>query len=117
MSEPVLELQGISKAYLKGTPGEVRVLSDLDLTVGRGEVVALVAPSGAGKSTLLNALAGTALMDTGAIRASDDRGRHTTTHRELFRLPGGALLIDSLILTGLPYSAISFLALGRSYLG
>ena len=60
-----------------------------------GRTAALLGSSGAGKSTLLNALAGTALMDTGAIRASDDRGRHTTTHRELFRLPGGALLIDT----------------------
>ena len=41
------------------------------------------------------ALAGTRLMDTGAIRDGDDRGRHTTTHRELFRLPGGALLVDT----------------------
>ncbi len=60
-----------------------------------GLTVALLGSSGAGKSTLLNALAGTELMDTGAIRESDDRGRHTTTHRELFRLPGGALLIDT----------------------
>ncbi|RYG25894.1 MAG: GTPase RsgA, partial [Burkholderiales bacterium] len=34
-------------------------------------------------------------MDTGEIRESDDRGRHTTTHRELFRLPDGGLLIDT----------------------
>lgn len=34
-------------------------------------------------------------MSTGAIREADERGRHTTTHRELFRLPGGALLIDT----------------------
>ncbi|MCW3783238.1 ABC transporter ATP-binding protein [Defluviimonas salinarum] len=61
MSEAVLALQGIEKTYLKGTPGEVRVLNRLDLTVGRGEVVALVAPSGAGKSTLLH-IAG--LLDT-----------------------------------------------------
>ncbi|MDP3493249.1 MAG: ribosome small subunit-dependent GTPase A [Hyphomonadaceae bacterium] len=60
-----------------------------------GQTAALLGSSGAGKSTLLNALAGTELMDTGAIRESDDRGRHTTTHRELFRLPGGALLIDT----------------------
>ena len=61
MSETVLELQGVAKTYLKDLPGEVRVLSALDLTVARGEVVALVAPSGAGKSTLLH-IAG--LLDT-----------------------------------------------------
>jgi ribosome biogenesis GTPase / thiamine phosphate phosphatase len=60
-----------------------------------GLTAALLGSSGAGKSTLLNALAGAALMDTGAIRESDERGRHTTTHRELFRLPSGALLVDT----------------------
>jgi ribosome biogenesis GTPase len=60
-----------------------------------GLTAALLGSSGAGKSTLLNALAGQTLMDTGAIRESDDRGRHTTTHRELFRLPDGALLVDT----------------------
>jgi lipoprotein-releasing system ATP-binding protein len=61
MSEPVLQLQGIAKAYNRGKPSEITVLSGLDLTVGVGEVVALVAPSGAGKSTLLH-IAG--LLDT-----------------------------------------------------
>jgi lipoprotein-releasing system ATP-binding protein len=61
MSDAVLDLKGIEKAYLRGTPGEVSVLHGLDLTVARGEVVALVAPSGAGKSTLLH-IAG--LLDT-----------------------------------------------------
>jgi lipoprotein-releasing system ATP-binding protein len=51
---PALRLTGIVKAYNPGTPAEVRVLHGLDLTVGAGEVVALVAPSGAGKSTLLH---------------------------------------------------------------
>jgi ribosome biogenesis GTPase / thiamine phosphate phosphatase len=60
-----------------------------------GVTAALLGSSGAGKSTLLNALAGRALMDTGAVREGDDRGRHTTTHRELFQLPGGALLVDT----------------------
>lgn len=75
MSEPVLELSGISKAYLKGMPGEVRVLSGLDLTVGRGEVVALVAPSGAGKSTLLH-IAG--LLDTADAGTVAISGRRMT---------------------------------------
>jgi len=60
-----------------------------------GMTAALLGSSGAGKSTLLNALAGKELMSTGAVREDDDRGRHTTTHRELFRLPSGALLIDT----------------------
>ena len=70
-------------------------LEVFDTWLKPGVTAALLGSSGAGKSTLLNALAGRALMDTGAIRESDDRGRHTTTHRELFRLPGGALLVDT----------------------
>jgi len=57
--------------------------------------VALLGSSGVGKSTLLNRLLGEELLATGPIRADDDRGRHTTTHRELVRLPGGGLLLDS----------------------
>jgi ribosome biogenesis GTPase len=51
--------------------------------------------SGVGKSSLLNVLAGEALMDVSEIREDDARGRHTTTHRQLFRLPCGALVIDT----------------------
>lgn len=61
MSDPVLNLSGITKAYNHGTPGEVTVLRGIELSVAAGEVVALVAPSGAGKSTLLH-IAG--LLDT-----------------------------------------------------
>jgi len=61
MNKAVLRLRGIHKAYNQGTPGEVTVLRGADLSVARGEIVALVAPSGAGKSTLLH-IAG--LLDT-----------------------------------------------------
>lgn len=63
--------------------------------VGAGETAVLVGSSGAGKSTLINRLLGEAVQPTRETRADDDRGRHTTSHRELFRLPGGGLLIDS----------------------
>jgi ribosome biogenesis GTPase / thiamine phosphate phosphatase len=51
--------------------------------------------SGVGKSTLINALAGEELQATAEIRASDDRGRHTTVRRELIVLAGGGLVIDT----------------------
>jgi len=53
-----------------------------------------VGPSGAGKSTLVNALLGSALQPTAEVRASDARGRHTTTGRALFALPGGGAVVD-----------------------
>ncbi|MBK9080229.1 MAG: GTPase RsgA [Hyphomicrobium sp.] len=57
----------------------------LDRWLLPGVTAALLGSSGAGKSTLLNALASKELMSTGAVREADDRRRHTTTHRELFR--------------------------------
>lgn len=63
--------------------------------LGRGTTVALVGSSGVGKSTLVNALAGRDLAATGAIREADAKGRHTTTHRALHRLPGGGLVLDA----------------------
>lgn len=59
-----------------------------------GRTLVLLGSSGVGKSTLINRLAGRELLATAPVRAGDDRGRHTTTHRELVRLPGGALLVD-----------------------
>lgn len=50
--------------------------------------------SGVGKSTLVNQLMADEVQDTGGIREDDSRGRHTTSHRELFTLPSGGLIID-----------------------
>jgi ribosome biogenesis GTPase / thiamine phosphate phosphatase len=69
-------------------------LGELDLYVLPGQTVALLGSSGVGKSTLVNRLLGQDLLATAELRR-DGRGRHTTTHRELVHLPGGALLLDT----------------------
>lgn len=60
-----------------------------------GITVALTGSSGAGKSTILNWLCGDEIQTTSEVREDDSRGRHTTTHRELFQLPQGAVMIDT----------------------
>ncbi|MDE0984691.1 MAG: ABC transporter ATP-binding protein [Yoonia sp.] len=77
MNDPILTLTGITKAYNTGKPNAVTVLQGIDLTVQKGEVVALVAPSGAGKSTLLH-IAG--LLDT------PDAGQVSIAGRDMTKL-------------------------------
>ncbi|GAB2471059.1 ATP-binding cassette domain-containing protein [Jatrophihabitans fulvus] len=70
---PLLEVRGVSYAY-----GGLRALRDVDLTVGRGEVVALLGANGAGKTTLTRVVAGALHPDTGTVRFD---GRETTAMR------------------------------------
>jgi ribosome biogenesis GTPase / thiamine phosphate phosphatase len=63
--------------------------------LGPGRTVALLGSSGVGKSTIVNRLLGGERFLTGAVRESDGRGRHTTTHREMALLPAGGALIDT----------------------
>lgn len=60
-----------------------------------GKTVALIGSSGVGKSTLINAFFNEAVQKTSEVREDDERGRHTTTVRQLFLLPNGAILIDN----------------------
>ena len=62
---------------------------------GPGQTVSLVGSSGVGKSTIINRLLGREKQRTGDVRAGDDRGKHTTTHRELLLLPSGGAVIDT----------------------
>jgi ribosome biogenesis GTPase len=60
-----------------------------------GKTYCLVGSSGVGKTTLLNHLIGRDVFETGAVRASDGKGRHTTAQRQLIVLENGAMLIDT----------------------
>ncbi|CUI79077.1 ABC transporter ATP-binding protein [Cognatishimia activa] len=84
----VLKLEGVTKTYNAGLPSEVAVLRGCDLTLGEGEVVALVAPSGSGKSTLLHIAGLLDVADSGDVEIAgqplsgkSDR-RRTITRRQ-----------------------------------
>ena len=60
-----------------------------------GFTAAVLGSSGVGKSTLINVMLGSSRLLTQAVRESDDRGRHTTTSRQMVLVPGGGVLIDT----------------------
>ena len=90
MSDNILRLQGIEKAYNRGLDGEVTVLKALDLAIAPAQVVALVAPSGAGKSTLLHiaglldtADSGQVEIDGVDVRGLDDKARTALRRQDI----------------------------------
>ena len=70
-------------------------LEKLDKYLQPGKTCVFLGSSGVGKSSLLNTLMGIEVMVVREIREDDARGRHTTTHRQLFTLPGGTYIIDT----------------------
>jgi len=84
---------GVPTVVLAARRGEG--LEALAPWLGAARTVALLGSSGVGKSTIVNRLLGREKQKTQEVREADQRGRHTTTHRELVALPGGALLVDT----------------------
>ncbi|MDJ0533740.1 MAG: ribosome small subunit-dependent GTPase A [Xenococcaceae cyanobacterium MO_207.B15] len=70
-------------------------LDELKNYIQPGMTVAMLGSSGVGKSTIANQLMGGELQKVQPVRHGDNRGKHTTTHRELFLLPGGGVIIDT----------------------
>ncbi len=70
-------------------------IAAIEAVIGAGRTAVVVGPSGVGKSTIVNRLLGEVRQATGHVRLDDGRGRHTTTIRQLFVLPGGGLVIDT----------------------
>lgn len=68
---------------------------ELKQFLGEGMTVAVLGSSGVGKSTMTNLLAGAEIMETKEIREDDSHGRHTTTYRNLVKLPEGGMIIDT----------------------
>lgn len=88
LSAPGVSVHAVSAARGEGIEAVASHLAP-------GRTGAFLGSSGVGKSTLVNALCGSERMRTQSSREHDQRGRHTTTHRELVPIPGGAMLIDT----------------------
>ena len=70
-------------------------LSEVSALIPKGCTSVILGPSGVGKSTLINALIGEELLPTVPVREHDQKGRHTTTEREMVHIPRGGLIIDT----------------------
>ena len=85
MAEPILRLEEIRKSYNLGLPSETEVLHGIDLSLMRGEFVALIGPSGSGKSTFLRCLNHLETIHRGTITIEELRAKLA----DIEKLPDG----------------------------
>jgi ribosome biogenesis GTPase len=86
-------IPGVAVLAVSAVTGEG--LDEMRKLLPPGHTAVIIGSSGVGKSTLLNALYGSELMRTSGLRSDGFRGAHTTTHRQMAVLPGGAIIIDT----------------------
>jgi ribosome biogenesis GTPase / thiamine phosphate phosphatase len=101
LTQDAIGITGLIAGIASGVP--IHVVSargrdhihDLERYFDGNRTIAFIGSSGVGKSTLTNLLLGRAAQATQEVRAHDSRGRHTTTHRQLFTRPEGGSIIDT----------------------
>lgn len=89
------DIARLGMPYIVATATEGRGVEDMRVLIRDAKTAVLLGSSGVGKSTLTNALLGNNVQKTAEVRASDSTGRHTTSHRELFVLSTGGMIIDT----------------------
>ena len=96
VSEKVAEAESVSMGVdIIVTSSKKADIDSISQYIVSGKTYAFIGSSGVGKSTLINTLIGDSVIRTSEIREDDDKGRHTTTHRELISLKNGAFVIDT----------------------
>lgn len=95
MKDKLSVIKTLEVPFIVTTATEGVGIEQLRDFIPKGKTAVFLGSSGVGKSTLTNALLGDERQKTAAVREADSMGRHTTSHRELFVLPGGGLVIDT----------------------
>ncbi len=95
LPEKIATIRALNVPFIITTATAGEGIEDVRAIVSKGKTAVFLGSSGVGKSTLTNALLGDERQKTAAVREADSMGRHTTSHRELFVLPNGGLIIDT----------------------
>lgn len=95
LSDKLAIITAMNVPFIVTTATQGKGIDEIRAIVVKGKTAVFLGSSGVGKSTLTNALLGDERQKTAAVRESDSMGRHTTSHREIFVLPNGGLIIDT----------------------